>query len=634
MNEHRDFFRGLPFGLLFHGLRRARDRVATALQAVPGHTITAVRSLRDILLGIFWKIAWTLLDPLLTFTSRPWLHPQEPPALADSPAAGADPYLVFREGDGPEDVEPLRVLFQRPDTFAAGYQPGRAGFQKDLLPRAAFRQLQPGEVTAVVAPLSRVVMVDAAKLARLGGFPAARSRRGQWLLLYWKAARAGWKSYSVGAGSSRLPMIPDRAFPEAEFCYRLLTAKPAPDAAPGSFDAVRGSIATHPRYAVPLRAAKRRLLMVSPYLPFPLSHGGAVRMFNLARHLTQEYDLLLLTFRERRDQIDYERLGSCFARVIVVDQDERRRPDPSVPAAVAQFRTGAMSAAICQAAANYRPDVLQIEYTQLAGYRDVLPGTPAVLVEHDVTFSLYEQIWRTEQTARARTAFDQWHRYESHWLTRYDAVAVMSGPEKAKAVAAGAPEERTWIVPNGVDIDRFEPAPEPASGSLEMLFVGSFRHVPNLLAFEYLQKEILPRLPGVRLRVVAGPEYQKYWKGAADNRTAVEGFVSDLAPYYARAAVVLVPLTVSAGTNIKVMEAMACGRPVVSTPVGVAGLDLVDGEEALIASNAAAFVAAVERLLTDGSLRHRIGVNARAAVVERFSWEYCARRAKEMYDAL
>ena len=201
-------------------------------------------------------------------------------------------------------------------------------------------------------------------------------------------------------------------------------------------------------------------------------------------------------------------------------------------------------------------------------------------------------------------------------------------------MAAGAREDRTWIVPNGVDIERFQAVPEPAGEPLEVLFVGSFRHLPNLLAFEYLQREILPHLPGVRLRVVAGPEYEKYWKGTTDRRTTVEGFVSDLRPHYARAAVVVVPLTVSAGTNIKVMEAMACGRPVVSTPVGVAGLDLVDGEEVLIAREPAAFVGALQRLLADGSLRRRIGVNARRAVVERFSWEYCARRAGEMYDAL
>jgi glycosyltransferase involved in cell wall biosynthesis len=613
MNEHRDFFNGLPFGLLFHGLRRLRDRIATA-----------ARSLLDLALGVFWKIVWTLLDPLLALTSRPWLQPQEAAALA--PGSADEPYLVFREGSGPADLAPLRALFDRPGTFAAGYQPGRAGFQKDVLPRAAFRQLQPGEAAAVLAPLADVVLVDAAKLARLGGFPRARSRRCQWLLLFWKAACAGWKSYSVGAPAPRLPMIPDRAFAEAEFCYRLLRDRTSTQGG-GSWDALRGSIATHPAYTRPLRPGRRRILMVSPYLPFPLSHGGAVRMFNLSRHLSQQFDLLLLSFRERNDSVDYERLSSCFARVVVVDQDERRRRDPTVPDPVAQSRTRAMAAAVREVASEYHPDLLQVEYTQLAGYREVLPDLPAVLVEHDVTFSLHAQL-------PDRAQYDLWYRYESHWLARYDAVAVMSRPEKDKAVAAGAPESRTWIVPNGVDVEHFQPGPEPEGAPPELLFVGSFRHLPNLLAFQHLQTEIRPLLPGVRLRVVAGPNYKKYWKGSVGPGVTVEGFISDLAPCYARAAVVLVPLTVSAGTNIKVMEAMACGRPVVSTPVGVAGLDLQDGEEVLLANGAEAFAAAVKSLLEDTALRRRLGANARRAAVERFSWERCARRAVEMYETV
>ena len=633
MNEQRDFFAGLPFGLLVHGLRRLRDRAATAAE-----------SAKDLLLGVFWKMTWTLLDPLLLLTSRPWVHPQEPPALADPPADTPEPYMepyiLFHDGPdpAPADLGPLRALFDRPDTFAASFQPGRAGFQRDILPRAAFRTLQPGEASAVLAPLSGAVLVDAVKLARLGGFPRARRRRCQWLLLYWRALRAGWKSYSVGGGAPRLPLIPDRGFPEAEFCCRLLAESPRPRAIPGAgLEALRGSIATHPAFARPFRPGRRRLLILSPYLPFPLTHGGAVRIFHLSQCLVDTYDLILLTFRERGDQVDYQRLGSCFARVLVVDHDERRRPDPSVPEPVAQFRSRAMAAALRQAAAEFSPDLLQIEYTHLASYRDVLPGIPAVLVEHDVTFSLYEQIWQAERSSEARAQSDLWYRYESSWLPRFDGVAVMSRPEQEKAVAAGASAARTFVVPNGVDIARFQPAGEPADPP-EILFVGSFRHLPNLLAFRHLHAEILPRLwrrhPQVRLRVIAGPEYHKYWDGTPDPRVTLEAFVADPAPRYTRAAVVVVPLLVSAGTNIKVMEALACGRPVVSTSVGCTGLDLVDGEELLIADGPEAFTAAVERLLSDSALRLRLSQNGRHAACERFDWRHCALAAREMYDRL
>jgi len=623
MNEQRDFFSALPVGLLLHLLRRLRDWI-----------FTVAESAKDFLLGMFWKIVWTALDPLLALTTAPWLRPQQPVTLAEAPGSQAERFIRFTEDPPDGDPRLLEALFDRPDTFAAAFQPGRSGFQKDLLPRAAFRRLQPGEATSVLAPLGGTVLIDARKLAMLGGFPRARSRRCQWLLLYWKAARAGWTSYSVGSDERACPMIPDRAFPEAEFCWRLLGERPRPQPAAGSFDSRRGSICFPLRHRPKLSPDRPRILIVSPYLPFPLSHGGAVRIFNLARRLCERWDLLLLSFREQSDQVDYDRLSSCFARVIVIDHDERRAPDPSVPQAVSHFRSRAMMAAIRDAGERYRPHLLQVEYTQMAPYREALPGTPAVLVEHDVTFSLHRQLG---------SEFDLWYRFESEWLRRYEAVAVMSEEETAEVVAAGAPAERAWVVPNGVDTERFCPAPEAAPSPAELLYVGSFRHLPNLLGFEHLVREILPRVwrthPGTRVRVVAGPDHERYWRRRSsslqtDPRITVHGFVEDLLPCYARAAVVVVPLTVSAGTNIKVMEALACGKSVVSTPVGRQGLGLRDGEEILVAGAPDDFAAAIERLLREPDLRRRLQEQARRAAVERFSWESAALRAETMYRTL
>jgi glycosyltransferase involved in cell wall biosynthesis len=116
-----------------------------------------------------------------------------------------------------------------------------------------------------------------------------------------------------------------------------------------------------------------------------------------------------------------------------------------------------------------------------------------------------------------------------------------------------------------------------------------------------------------------------------DSRIQIHAFVEDLRPLYAQAAVVVVPLEVSAGTNIKVMEAMACGRPVVSTPVGCAGLGLVDGCDALIRSAPEEFAAAICDLLSDPARRNAIANAARRTVEQRFSWDAIAERAYASY---
>jgi glycosyltransferase involved in cell wall biosynthesis len=196
-----------------------------------------------------------------------------------------------------------------------------------------------------------------------------------------------------------------------------------------------------------------------------------------------------------------------------------------------------------------------------------------------------------------------------------------------------------------VDTERFQPCASP-EGAPEVLYVGSFRHMPNIVAFERLRSKIMPlvwrQYPDARLRVVAGPRHQYFWQRFAakslaqplDSRILLHDFVEDLRPLYAASSVVVAPLEVSAGTNIKVMEAMACGRAIVSTPTGCAGLDLVDGRDLLIRSDDDGFAAAVCGLLADPELRKMIAVQARRTVEARFSWTAIADTAYESYRRL
>ena len=372
---------------------------------------------------------------------------------------------------------------------------------------------------------------------------------------------------------------------------------------------------------------------MSPYLPYPLSHGGAVRINNLCRALSPRMDFLLACFREKNDTVNYGKLHEVFREVYVLDRDEKASPDSSLPRQVREHGSASLRALI----ADRKPDLLQIEFTHLAHFRDAAPQTPAILVEHDLTFTLYRQFAERNPGQAARREYERWLAFERRWMPRYDAVWTMSEEDRLQAVAEGAPGPSTLVVANGVDIERFVPA-APAT-EMEVFYVGSFRHLPNILGFETLRHEVMPivwrRFAGVRLRVVAGPEPERYWREFMhrdyprdlDSRIQIHGFVEDLRPFYARAAAVAVPLAVSAGTNIKVMEAMACGRAVVSTPVGCAGLGLVDGHDALIRSTSEEFAAAICDLLSDPAQRQAIAQQARRTVEQRFSWSAIADSA-------
>jgi glycosyltransferase involved in cell wall biosynthesis len=542
---------------------------------------------------------------------------------------GSSRWILFLEGGASADASEWLPLFDDRRTFAVARQTGLRDWKPCLFPIAPFRQLQQGEAAQVTGPLSDAILVDRGKLAALG-VPKTIVPGTAWLLLYWKAAAAGWRSYSVG-GSKELEEFPDWPYEEAEFVTRILSDPGLRALGPVEPDLGRGAVAFHLRNHQPQPASSRpTVLVVSPYLPYPLSHGGAVRIYNLCRALRDDVNLLLACFREKGEEIDYDKLREIFQEVYVVDRDERPLPEPALPKQVREHQSSSMRALITELAE--RVDVLQIEFTHMAAFRDAAPRLPAVLVEHDVTFTLYRQYADDLEYRR-------WWNFERHWLARYDAVWTMSDQDRDAAIEAGAEPARTFVVPNGVDLERFTPGGEAADPA-EVLFIGSFRHRPNVIGFERLRLEIMPDVwrlyPNVRLTVVAGPEPQRYWRhrGPLDGRIRMHAFVADVRPLYARAGVVAVPLAVSAGTNIKVLEAMACAKPVVSTPAGCQGLGLVDGRDVLVRDTSSDFAAALCEMLARGGRALELGRAARATAESRFGWNSIARRALANYATL
>ena len=554
-------------------------------------------------------------------------------------------WLVFRRANSDDCIDDMLALFDDPRTFAVSRQSFARTWKPMLFATAPFRQLQPCEATHVLAPLGNTIVVSRDKLAKLGA-PECGLIGTAWMLLFWKAAAAGWRCYSVG-GSDAIEQEPELPVEETGFTLRVLRDAALRKLGPCEPELSRGNIAFEPRnVAAPRRHSDRlRVLVVSPYIPYPLSHGGAVRIMNLSRALSDRVEFSLIAVRESGDPVDYARLHDVFSDIRIVDLDHRPKRNSELPAPVRHYESPGLRAIVADCCRARRPDLLQVEYTQLAFLREEAPGVPAILVEHDFTAGLYRQLAEREPTARRWREYDGWLNYECRWLAEYEGVWTVSEEERDAVLRHSAClAERAFVIANGVDVARFRPL-NGIHEQLEILYVGSFRHLPNLLGFERLCDEIMPLIwsksPNVTLRVVAGPKHEQFRAAAGrgarrplDSRIEILGYVEDLRPLYAQAAVVVAPLPVSSGTNIKVLEAMACAKPIVSTSVGCAGLEVEDGYDILINDDSAAFAGTVGSLLSNAELRLQIGTRARRTATERFDWTAVSRQAFASYLAV
>jgi GT2 family glycosyltransferase/glycosyltransferase involved in cell wall biosynthesis len=389
-------------------------------------------------------------------------------------------------------------------------------------------------------------------------------------------------------------------------------------------------------------SAGKTILIASPYLPFPLSHGGAVRINNLMRTTAGEANLILTAFVDELKPPAPELLALCSRIVLVRRHGSHYRRETPRPDMVEEFDSATFRACLKQAVRQWKPEIAQLEFTWMAQYAEACRPARTILVEHDVTFDLQEQLLKTVPPGgTVRLELEQqlakWREFETSAWKTVDCVVTMSA--KDSSIVTGV--RKVECLPNGVDCDRFRPvATDPEPGRL--LLIGSFAHLPNLLALEFFLREVWPLLgPGHSLHVIGGARHD-YYLDYFHNRVSidlaqpgieVEGFVADVRNAYHRAAIVLAPLTASAGTNIKVLEAMAMGKVVVSTSAGVNGLDATPGHDFLLAETGPEMAKCIEDIERDELRRNAIGRSARQTALG-FDWNVIARRQLELYDRL
>jgi GT2 family glycosyltransferase/glycosyltransferase involved in cell wall biosynthesis len=388
----------------------------------------------------------------------------------------------------------------------------------------------------------------------------------------------------------------------------------------------------------PGRSPRRKpiVLVASPYLPFPLSHGGAVRMYNLMRRAARDFDQVLVSFTDEPRPVPAEVLDICIEVVTVQRSGTHLLPSTGRPDVVEEFDSPAYHAALRQTVAKWKPAVAQLEFTQMAQYASDCAPARTILVEHDVTLDLYQQLLEQGEDWELRHQLDRWIPFETEAWRRVDRVVAMSEKDR-KAITAGS----AVSLANGVDLERFRPsvtAPDPR----RVLFIGSFAHLPNVLAVEFFLREVWPLLRNAKLHIIAGARHQYFLDRYRDraqvdlNRPGieVEDFVSDVRPAYERAAVVVAPLLASAGTNIKIMEAMAMGKAIVSTRAGINGLDLDAGQDVIVADSGQEMAHAIQDLFEDPARRESLERRARETVERKYDWDAIAAQQKRLYEEL
>ncbi len=400
-----------------------------------------------------------------------------------------------------------------------------------------------------------------------------------------------------------------------------------------------GDVAVFPGIA---SAHGKTVLVASPYLPFPLSHGGAVRIYNLMKLAAETHDLVLIAFADALTTPPDELLAICRQVVVVRRHGTHYKRDTARPDMVEEFDSATFHACLKQAVHQWQPDIVQLEFTWMAQYADSCRPAKTVLVEHDITFDLQQQLLQTEpSTGVTRIELEQqlnkWRTFETSAWTNVDCVVTMSAKDTQTVTGARSVE----CLPNGVDCERFQPSEiEPESGRL--LLIGSFAHLPNLLALEFFLRDVWPLLgPGYKLHVIGGSRhdyYLEYFRGRvsvnlAQDGIEVEGFVADVRAAYHRAETVLAPLTASAGTNIKVLEAMAMGKAVVSTLAGVNGLDVHPGHDYLLTEAGPDFAQQIVNLAMDTGYRKSIETNARQTAL-RYDWRAIGEKQSALYNRL
>ncbi len=381
-----------------------------------------------------------------------------------------------------------------------------------------------------------------------------------------------------------------------------------------------------------------KLLIIDEEFPFPLNTGKRIRSFYLTRVLARRHDVFYLAYGDEPSP------GTQFMRAnnikpYAVEPPDRRKSgagfyikllkslNKPYPYIVTSHYTERFKIRLSQLLNREKFDCLICEWTPYAVYLSDITCVKKIVVAHNIEASIWRGYKANERNLLKKlyisNQVEKVEAFENQCFEWADGATAVS-EEDAAQISSNMLPYQVEIIENGVDTEYFWPRADTIDRDT-VVFTGSMDWRPNQDAALYFAREIFPRVkfarPNLKVFLVGrDPSAQVRRLGDIDGIT-VTGTVEDVRPYMARAALYIVPLRIGGGSRLKILEAMAMQKAVISTTLGAQGLRVENGKNIILRDHPILFAFEIIRLLDDDDYREQIALNARRTVEEHYRWE-------------
>jgi sugar transferase (PEP-CTERM/EpsH1 system associated) len=385
-----------------------------------------------------------------------------------------------------------------------------------------------------------------------------------------------------------------------------------------------------------------RILWVKAGKLLPVDTGGKIRSYNILRHLARAHEVSLLTYYGGEKDSKYEAdilqefpgartvwAASLGGSALVQSADYLRRIFNPAPFAVTKFAHPSVREAVVSLLGEKQFDVAVCDFLSASLNFPHVPNTPTVLFQHNVETALWQRMASAESNPVKRVIYKieagKMARYEKRMLERFRHIIAVSDHDRQQMLSMVSQCDIS-VIATGVDTEKYTVATSATANPPRIVFTGSMDWEPNIDAVIYFCRDIFPRIrsefPAAIFQIVGRDPHPRVQQ-LASQHVQVTGTVPFVGDYLRDATVVIVPLRIGGGTRLKIFEAMAMGKAVVSTSIGAEGLKVESGRDLILADAPASFAEAILTLIKDAALRQTYEIAA-ARLAAQYDWSNIA----------